>query len=209
MQPLEQSQGPDQGQVRREQLGEAARQRLEARIAGDHERQDGEGRGLGRLLRQLRLAGQRLARRLLGAGAQGELRPRPQRRHTPGPAVCVREVAIGRDGEIVAAGLLLAAADDQRSERVVGREQLARPRDDDSGVIPLGRGERGRQAEPDVCVSGLLLRAGDQRGDVGGADGGRAGGAGTAPGHSQEQQHPPPDAIGTTTVQLWGPARKK
>ena len=85
--------------------------------------------------------------------------------------VAVREVGIGGEREIVAAVLLLAAADDHGAERLSRRQHLAGVCHHDGAVALPRRHERGSEAEADLSISGLLGCLGFEGGDFRGCNG--------------------------------------
>ena len=168
---LEEPEAAHQRQIGHQQLGEPARQRLEAGIAGDRQRQHRDGRGLRCERGQCRFPRQGQL------GGLGRLRPERhlgQRSHGPDTArarVLAREVRIRRKREVVPAAFFLTAADDHRTQRVAGCQRLARVRDGGRRIASSSRHEGGRKAEADVSVAGLLCCLGFERGDFSRCDG--------------------------------------
>ncbi len=142
LETFEQPQRPDVGQVGGDELGEPARQRLHGRVSGDHQRQHRHRGGLGRLVCELCLARQRLSGRSLRRGTERELRLGAQRGHASGPRVSGRKVGVSGDRLVVASRPLLAGADHEWSERVVGLALERRASHNGGGVAPPGGGER-------------------------------------------------------------------
>ena len=153
---LEQPQRAHQRQVGGEQLGKPARQRLEAGIAGDRQREHGESGGLRGQRRQGGLPRQRHSGRLLRLGAQRQLRLGPDRRHAPRPRTLRRELGVRGERQIGAPFLLLARALEQRPERVPRREQPARPRHRERRVGATGGEQRRGEAEANLRIVGLV-----------------------------------------------------
>lgn len=93
-----------------------------------------------------------------------------ERRHAPGPGVRRGKVGVGRHRGVVAIRLLLARADHERPEHVLGLERESRARHDDRGIAAPAGGERRREPEPHAGVLGTLPCLALESGNLGGRD---------------------------------------